>query len=172
MKNFTVLIARMRPPNFQDIEAKKIKNIAAKLAEKCTIRLVWVAFQTEKVLEYKTSYSEVIDFRNYRDAVEILDKVKPDVVLIAGMLEFMNLSFKKAGTFRRIPVVAYFFWYRHLKGSVGSWFKLKIRLGLALSSTSIVESHTKHRHKKFKVLGFILKRFLFFVRTYVRFWEF
>lgn len=164
MKTVTVLIPSMRPPYIHSMEVMQIKNISDKLKEKCNLHIIWVVFQSGRINEIKTDILQIIDFKNYENAIQILDEMKPDLILIDGELSCASITFAMAGRYRKIPLVSMYF-VEEFVGFKKRWFAIKSRLRLAISSRVFADVSNESKPRKFKMLSFILKEYHFLIKT-------
>lgn len=164
MQTIRILIPAMRPPYVHSMEAVQIKNIMERLKEKCNLQLIWIVFQPDSIKEIRTQKLQVINFHNYDNAIDILNEMKPDLVLIDGELQASNLTFAVAAKFKKIPVVATYF-IEEFEGFGKRWFALKSRLRLAISNRVFADISTGSNPKKFAMFHSIIKKYSFLMRT-------
>ena len=89
MEEFKILIPNMRPPFTHGIEIGQFQNIIKKIGEKFNVKPIWVIFHADKIQHQKNDEFEIIYYDNYDNALEILDKTKPDLILFDGDLTFL-----------------------------------------------------------------------------------
>ena len=165
-KKVTVLIPRPRPPDSQEIIITEIRNILDKLKEKYDLKIIWVLFQPKKI--EKSTYEDIaiLDFQNFDNAIEILEKTKPDLILIQGTLEFSNVAFAMGGKFLKIPIVTLFSFFVTFFHSDTFWLAVKNRLNQIFSKNIMGEVSNDTKPEKLKSLKFIIKKFAFLLNTY------
>jgi len=111
MREISILIPVSKPPSAEDQRINSIKNIISKLKFFVNVHVVWVVYfpSESKILSLDKQNDFIVDYSDYENALDILDKFQPDVVLSNGMLEFVNLSFILGAKFRKIPLITTFF---------------------------------------------------------------
>lgn len=155
----------MRPPYTHSVEVSQITNICTKLKEKCNLRVVWLVFQAGKIDESKTDGDEIIHFLDYENAIEVLEEIKPDIILMDGELTCYSTTFAIAGRFKKIPLVALYLVTDVDKQSITKWLSIKSRLKLALSNRVFASISTESEDKIFGMFRFLLKEYIFLLRT-------
>ena len=162
MEEFKILIPNMRPPFTHGIEIGQFQNIIKKIGEKFNVKPIWVIFHADKIQHQKNDEFEIIYYDNYDNALEILDKTKPDLILFDGDLTCQSIVFSLAGKFRKIPVVTAHFVHDTKGFSKFTWFKTRLHLTFSDEGFSNV---SKTEPKKFKMLSFLLSEYRFVLRT-------
>ena len=166
MSRVTILIPIFNEPNILNGNQRKYRNILAALRKKCDLKIYWVVVQLEKVPQSETNDVRIINFHDYRNAFEILDEVKPDIILINGWMSSAQSAFSISGKNRKIPIVVNFWIY---PSNVHEFPKLKVlkKRMRQLFATKISEGDTLFKKKSTKLtnLKFIIKEYLFFVKT-------
>lgn len=83
-----------------------VSNIFAQIKNKIECELVWIVYEPDRVKERADRSERVYDIRNYKDAVDILDAVKPDCVLaLNNQYEPIQHAISIASKFRNIPLI-------------------------------------------------------------------
>ena len=93
MKNITILIPKIKPPDVSDIVTTQIENILSALKEKFTLTVVWIIFQPTSFESYFYKDYQVIDYRKYQNSVDAIDKIQPDLILNEVRLGINGISF-------------------------------------------------------------------------------
>ena len=105
MKELTILVPKIYPPENKDIVSNELNNIFSKLKLHFKIKIYWIVFQPYEFEQYSIDESIIIDYHKFHDAVEIIDKFNPDVIITEVVLGFNGIAFATAGKFRKIPVI-------------------------------------------------------------------
>ena len=163
MKEITILIPNMRPPFVHGIETTQSQNIINKLKEKIDVRTVWVIFQPDKIEHIKTDDYEILYYDNYNNAIEILDNIKPDVILFEGELTAPSITFALSGKSKKIPIVTTHFITNIEDYSRFKWFKGRLKITFANEGFANVNKGENPR--RFKMLSFLLNEYRFLLRT-------
>lgn len=164
MKDLTILIPTSRNPDLEDRPLQNIKNILVKLKEKCRLRIVWVNFNSKRIIELKNKEFEVINFHDYSNAFQVLDEIKPDFILLLGWLEFKNSAFSLAGKIMKIPVVAIFMLDLSLidSSTKSSIFNKRMRILFKKKQRSITG---RNEHESSSKLFKLITEYWFFIKT-------
>jgi len=121
MKEITILIPNSRSPNFEGTETIQIKNILNEMNKKIKTNIIWVIFQPLKIQVKETEREKVINFNDYRSAIEILNKFNPNIVITETEFFSQSIAFVLASKFKKIPVVTYCF---------GTYVETNIRINI------------------------------------------
>ena len=105
MKKLTILIPKIKPPEEPDIITNQLKNILFELKEQYEIKLIWIIFQSEKFDEYEYENSLVVDYHQFNNAIECIEKIKPDLIITEVRLGINGIIFAKSGNYCKIPVI-------------------------------------------------------------------
>lgn len=155
MKELTILVPKILPPENNDIVSNELNNIFSKLKLHFKIKIYWIVFQPYEFEQYSIDESTIIDYHKFHDAVEIIDKFNPDVIITEVVLGLNGIAFATAGKFRKIPVVAISNPGTNKKTAKFFQFKMIIRLFLSQKILGDVSDNNKkfgfflwamHRH--------------------------
>ena len=163
LTSLTVLIPINSSPSIQNRTNRLYGNIITKLKEKYKIKIKWVVFSTRN-LKLKENEDEIIDFNNFNDAVMILEKVNPDLILVIGWPEFHNIAFLLAGKMRKIPTVVLFAYIASFLNTQTKWSLIKKRLKLFFSAKA-EKSYSYNNSDDFKIAKLTIREYFFFLRT-------
>jgi len=163
MKKLTILIPKIKPPEEPDIITNQLKNIFFELEKQCEINLIWMIFQPEKFNEYKYENSIVLDYHQFNNAIDSIEKIKPDLIITEVRLGINGIIFTKAGNHCGIPVITItptgeseFF---------SQNYSAKSNFQLLMSDKVIADSSKNKGPKKFGMLRYSLHRYLFLINT-------
>ncbi len=161
MDELTILVPKIYPPENNDIVSNELKNIFSKLKRDFKIKIYWIVFQPYEFEQYSMDESTVIDYHKFHDAIEIIDKFKPDVIITEVVLGFNGIAFATAGKFRKIPVVTISNPGNNEKTSKNFQFKMFVRLFLSQK----ILGDTSDSNKKFGFFIWALQRYSFLIST-------
>ena len=162
VKKLIILIPRIKPHDVNDIVTNQLKNIFSKLNDKCNLKIIWVNFQPLKSKNKTDGIYENIDFQDFTDGVEIIQRYDPDIILIESRLGINGIAFSNAGKFMNIPVIT-------IPGYVGTsenfplWFLFKNIFRLIYSNKVLGDS--KSNVRKFAMLRYFNAKYFFLLRT-------
>ncbi len=161
MKELTILVPKIYPPENNDIVSNELKNIFSKLKSDFKIKINWIVFQPYEFDQYSIDDTKIFDYHKFHDAVEIIDKIKPDLIITEVVLGFSGIAFSIAGKFRKIPVVTISNPGENKKTSKFFQFKMFIRLFLSQK----ILGDVSNSNKKFGFFIWALQRYSFLIST-------
>ena len=161
MKELVILVPKIYPPENKDIVSNELKNIFSKLKLDFKIKIYWIVFQPYEFEQYSIDDSVVIDYHKFNNAIEIIDKFKPDIIITEVVLGFNGIAFATAGKFRKIPVVTISNPGNNEKMSKKFQFKMFVRLFFSQKILGDVSDS----NKKFGFFIWALHRYSFLIST-------
>jgi len=164
MESITILVPRIKPPQVPDIITRQLEIIFSKLQKYYNINLVWVTFQPNNFDEYVVENFRVIDFHKFNDAIEIIEEIKPDLIISESRLGINGIAFAKAGKATKIPVIT-IIGYIGISEFFGRLFSMKTSLKLMSSNKVLADSSLQTKTKKFGMVRYIIKKYVFLLKT-------
>jgi hypothetical protein len=162
MKKIKILIPKIRPPDVDDITTFQIKAIINELDNDCEIEQYWLIFQPKTLDTINNKNFHQINYQDYDDAIDVLEKIKPDVVLVEGILGINGISFSLATKFLKIPMISLFTTIGNF-GSEKKWFR--IFSTFRFLSLNKFGGDIKKEKKSFQVLRYSFSRYRFLLKT-------
>lgn len=163
MKKLTILIPKIKPPEEPDIITNQLKNIFSELEKQCDVKLVWMIFQPERFDEYEYDNSVVLDYHQFNNAIESIEKIKPDLIITEVRLGINGIVFAKVGNYCKIPTVTItptgeseFF---------SQNYAAKSNFQLFMSDNVLADSSKNKNPKKFGMFTYSLHRYFFLINT-------
>lgn len=162
MKKLIILVPRIKPYDENDIVTNQLKSIFSELNDKCNLKIIWVTFQPSKFKNTINGIYENIDYHDFTDGIEIIQKYDPDIILVESRLGINGIAFCNAGKFMNIPVIT-------IPGYIGTsenfsqWFLFKNIFRLSYSNK--VLGSPEHEEKKFAMLRYFNTKYFFLLRT-------
>lgn len=94
-------------PNVKSYRTLCFENILAYLRTKTDVHMTWLVYMPDKLnLPIQNdSNVTILDIHNYKNAIEVIQKVKPDIIWVAPTLNLPDYALALAGKFLKIPVV-------------------------------------------------------------------
>ena len=165
MEKILILIPSTRPPTFHSVGIIQIKNIINKLKRNYKVKLLWLIFQPSQIQEIENDNEQIIDFKKYKNAIEILKKFKPDLLLIEGELSCYNLTLAMAGKFKKIPIIS-----SHLEGDTilensKKGMAITPKLNLLFSKRVIGDISDDEKPERFRTFKFLFTEYKFLLKT-------
>jgi UDP-N-acetylglucosamine 2-epimerase len=165
MKKISILIPTIKHPDSQDTLISQTKNILHKLEEKFELEIIWVVFESNKILEKHSEQEKILDFHNYKNAQDIINTIKPSLILIHGQVQFDSVSFAIVAKTQNILLATIFFLpYSYLEFS-SRWFSLKTRLRIILAKNDTKQIQYNKKYKKNYLFLHIIKKYNFLLNT-------
>lgn len=109
MRRLKILIPHNKPPFVNDLMTTQCKKICSELEKKFELKIIWVIYPTDENLTFEGNDPNIIYAEKYSNAIEILETVHPDLVMINGSMDFHNVSTALASKYKQIPMVVIFF---------------------------------------------------------------
>ena len=122
-------------------------------------------FPPEKVTNSKRVSYQIVDSRNYKNAVKILEEINPDLVLVNGTIDFQNIEIAMASKFKKIPAVVIFFRNFESAKSVSVFKTLKSRLR-GMFSAKVIEVHSNTINvSRTNLMNFFFEQYCYLFKT-------
>jgi hypothetical protein len=158
----TILIPKIKPPDVNDIVNNQLNGILSSLEQSCDLEVIWLIFQPYRFDDYTYEGQKVVDFHQFKNGIEVLEYFKPDLIISEVRLSFNPVAFTIAGNKMKIPLVTI--------TQIGISLFMNDALFSAKSTFRVLLSNKvlgdkKHTSKKLYMLRYILKKYLFFIRT-------
>ena len=141
---FKILVVNNTLPDIRGFTTILFKNLLPILKEKMNVEIIWVVHTTENFSRYKISENEkIIKMNDFKNAVEILKKEKPNLIYIIPGINAPDYAFSLAAKFLNIFRIG---------GELGNNLFSKKYSGL-FSQLSISHNYSKKK----QILQFIQK---------------
>jgi UDP-N-acetylglucosamine 2-epimerase len=157
---------RLNRPFKQDTQMTIIKNITDNLSSKCNLKIIRPTF-------YKTPPDGKIIKQNpvyiydYKNAVDIIDETKPDIILVMSSYELTGIAFSVAANKKNIPVVKIYEWKPDYYDDFDTKDLIKAKTLTAFSKNAF-EDITGQKPKIFSNYIFMFKKFQFLFKTLIK----
>ena len=161
-EKITILIPIMRPPNATSVDVKAINKIIEKLKEKIEVRQIWIIFQNTKFKIQNLNDVDVIHFEEFKNAVEVIEKFQPDVILFDGELTILSVAFALAGKKKETPTVGTFF-IPEIEKAESRWIKNRIQMIFAEKAFTQVKIDSELDESR--AINFLFREYKFLLRT-------
>jgi len=164
MRTIKILVIHYLFPHITSITTLFFKNLLPVLKTNVNVHMVWVVYTPEKLdlPEENDHTTTILDIHDYDNALEILQKIKPDIINADARPNFMTYAFSSAAKFLNIPIFGIF--DNYFVGLVGKKVLYKSYLRSFFQST--IPSDTETNKKQFMKRGrFFIYKYLFLYRT-------
>lgn len=172
MKTITILIPHNKSPYVHDAFTVQCNNICKELQKICNLQIVWAVFTPEKITESETDRFHIVNSRNYRNTLQIIESVNPNLVLINGTLDFHNVETAITARFKNIPLVTIFFWsasqiYWNISQNklTSKLNSIRSRCRNLVSDRVAIDISTENKHIRFQAVRFFIKKYFFLLKT-------
>lgn len=101
-----ILIVHNKSPDVHDLFTLQCKNICKKLNKRHKFNLIWLIYPPAELP--KNFEGIVLNIKNYKTSLEVINKINPDFILINGSLDFHNVELALVSKFKKIPIITIF----------------------------------------------------------------
>jgi hypothetical protein len=161
-----ILIPTYTPPtNYENTWSRNrlILNEIKKLEE---IEETFVVFQPSKIFDDSKKF-KIINFSDFNNAIEIIDKVKPDAILVDLTLELQLLPFVLGGKFRKIPVFSQVREERKdSKKIIQKISEIKIMINIVTTKKNLGNKIQEKNNTRINRIKFLFKELYFLTNTF------
>jgi len=164
MNTIRILYSHYNLPHFKSLTTIAMENILSVLRKRAKVQIIWLIYKPEKLdLTKQNSEEKILDIHDFKNAVEVVQKVKPDIIFSIPTQSLISLSLSAAGKFLDVPVVSILQilppWQHSQKSKL-------VKSYLRSFFQSSVPTDSNESQKKFMKRGrFFLYRYLFLLRT-------
>lgn len=93
-------------PDVVSFKRKIFENILPVIEAKTDVHVTWLVYMPQKVNSNSKNLSySIIDIHNFRNAVEVVQTVKPDIIYGSPTVNLPDIALTLAGRFLKVPVV-------------------------------------------------------------------
>lgn len=106
MPETKILIPLHTLPDVKSVTTLQLDHLLSVLRSKIKIQIIWFVYTPEKLKQIQEiSLTDIIlDIHNYKNAVEVIEKEKPNLILSSPSWSFIDYSFSSVGNKFNIPV--------------------------------------------------------------------
>ena len=165
MDRLKILTSHHVLPNVKSINTLFFENLLPVLQTKIKIQMIWLVYQPDKLnlSQQKDSDDIILDIHNYKNAVELMEKEKPDIIFAYADSGIIDYALSLAGKFLNIPVVSGFHTYPDQKFRRRTTILKSI---IIRSFDSSIPTDTSTSKKGFMRRGrFFIYKYIFLLRT-------
>ncbi|MBC8502469.1 MAG: hypothetical protein H8D35_05005 [Nitrosopumilus sp.] len=162
MKKITILIPKIKPPNVSDIVTTQIENILSELSNQFTLNVIWLIFQPATFSDYSFKTYQVVDYHKYDNAVDVIDKIQPDLIINEVRLGINGICFGISSKYRKIPNITITPTGKSEFFSTAFSTKSNFQL---IFSDKIIADVSNNKPKKFSMLKYSIHRYGFLLKS-------
>lgn len=137
------------------------RNVLRILREKTDVHMTWVIHSPERIdtTSFEDQNTSFLDITDYKDAVEILKKVKPNLVYVIPGFSVIDYAFLIAAKQLKIKTIG---------GELGNFLFIKKGSGILSRISDIFNINLNSEWKRnFLKQKFFLVKHIFLIRTYI-----
>ncbi len=103
-----ILALHHTTPDVKSVVTLVFENLLRILSTRTKVHMIWVVYSPDKLdlQKYNNVDTTVLDIHNYKNALEIIEKEKPDLIFATADPNFIDYAFSLAGKKLNIPVVS------------------------------------------------------------------
>jgi len=105
MSKIRILIPIHTLPNVESVTTLELKNLLSFLKTKTQVEIIWFVYTPTKLkLNEKFDSDIVVDIHDFKNAVEVIQKLKPNLIYSSPYVSFIDNSFSSTAKKFNIPV--------------------------------------------------------------------
>lgn len=160
---------RILVPRHVKLESKSVttmffENLLPILKKHANIHIIWLVYQPNRInpSQRKSDDETIIDIRDYKNAVEVIQKEKPDLIYADSSWNFIDYALSSAAKFFNIPVFCMVYSDIVIQKNKKDIFKSNISRFFQKSVPTDTEIDTKKFMKRGR---FYIYKYLFLLKT-------
>lgn len=104
-----ILISSHQHPSVRTFQSILVEQLLSVLKQKMDVEIIWVIYRPykEKIVPSKTPQIKIVWMWEYNNAVELLENLKPEIILTDLTLFPPAYAFIIAGKYKKIPVASW-----------------------------------------------------------------
>ena len=101
-----ILIPIHTLPDIKSVTTMVLESILSVLKKKIDVQIMWLVYTPEKIkfIQKNESDDVILDIHNYKNALEVIQKEKPDLIYAYASWNFIDYALSSAAKFCNIPV--------------------------------------------------------------------
>ena len=165
MESIKILIPTHVTPDTKSIVTLFFENLLPILEQYVHVHVVWFVYQPERIKDLKkiSDNITILDIHDYDNAVELLQKQKPDIIFTSATKAFVDYAISTAAKSLDIPTFSMFWsdWYFYTTSQI-KYATLNIS---RFFQSSIPTDTDKDQKKPMRRGLFFLAKYLFLAKT-------
>jgi len=159
-----ILIPTPVLPEKKSIRINFISKIILQLNKQIDVEIVWVVFTPEHFSSFFVNNEEIFDIHDFDNGVDLLEKIKPDCVLVGSHFDPIQYSLSLAAKKLEIPLCSFF--YNDYKSELSDENKTnQLTKYSKIITSKNVPSDIPKNSKFFRRFRFIFYKFSFLRHT-------
>ena len=93
-------------PDVKSVTTLELENLLPVLRSKTKVQILWLVYTPEKLKQIQSINSDdmILDIHNYKNALEVIQKEKPDLIYAYAAWNFIDHAFSSTAKILNIPV--------------------------------------------------------------------
>ena len=166
LQQIKILIPIHTTPNVKSVVTLFFENILPVLKQHVKVHVIWVVYQPDRINELtKTSDDEtILDIHDYDNAVELLQKQKPDIIFAAATRSIVDYSLSIAAKSMGIPIFSMFWsdWYYSTISSKTQYAAMNLSRFFQNSVPTDINQNQKQKMRRGR---FFISKYFFLLKT-------
>ena len=162
MQTIKILVPVHTLPSSKNVITNFFASYIPYLETKFNVHIIWLVYTPDKFLETKSIKNNeiILDIHNYKNAIEVLDDTKPDLIFASPDWNFINYAFSSAANFLNIPV----FFMVHTKAPQRA-LQNNLKNSLRFFETTTPSDNDSSKKIFMKRGRFFLYKYIFLLKT-------
>ena len=164
MPSLRILVPIHTMPNIKSFITLFFENLLPVIKNKTKVQIIWLVYTPEKLnfIPQNNSENVILDIHNYKNALDVLQKEKPDIIYASETWQFIDYALSSAANFLHIPVFCVVYSSIWLTKSTTK----NIISNLSRFFQNLIPTDTEQHEKKFMRRGrFYIYKYLFLLKT-------
>lgn len=166
MDTIKILIPLHTLPTNQSVTTMELESVLNSLKKRVKVQTIWLVYTPEKLKSLEKSNSDdiILDIHNYDNALDVIEKIKPNLIYAYASWNFIDYSFSSAAKKYNIPV----FCLMHAKDPFSTTKTTAKNIQSNFTrffETSVPTDQTDNKKIPFKRGRFFLYKYLFLIKT-------
>jgi len=166
LETIKILIPTHTIPGGTSVVTLLFENLLLVLKKYVDVHVIWFVYQPDQINKLKkiSADSTIIDIHDYDNAVELLQKQKPDIIFAAATRSLIDYALSTAAKSMKIPTFSMFWsdWYYVSTSNKIRYVKLNLS---RFFHKSIPTDTNQNKKQQFRRGRFFIAKYLFLVKT-------
>ncbi len=102
-----LLVFTANHPSQKNLRVRYVEAILKDLRQKTPTHVIWVVCQPDRIKTIESDDSSIRDIHEFSNGVELLQSLKPDLVMVSVGIELIQYSFGLSAKFLKIPLISF-----------------------------------------------------------------
>ena len=166
METIKILIPSHVTPDTKSVISLFFENVLPVLKQHVKVQLIWFVYQPDQINDL-TKISDdfkILDIHDYDNALELLQKEKPDIIFASATRSFIDYALSTAAKSMKIPTFSMFWSDWYYTSITNKTQRIKLNMGRFFQSS--IPTDTNHNQRQKMRRGrFFMTKYFFLART-------